>query len=244
MQAASSLASAHEAAEWRSSPLQRTPAPPEQPTIPLEPVPTSRLPTAPVEEIILARRSSRRYDTEQPLGFELFSTLLDRSSRGCSADCLVPGAPPLHDGYLIVNAVEGLAPGLYLHRAREGSIEQLRTGEFRAQAAHLAFDQAYMGDAHANIYYLADLGPVLEHYGNRGYRLAQLEAALYAGRLYLAAHALGLGAAASTAFDDEVIELFSPRAAGSSYLFVTAFGVKRRRPAPSAPGSAAPAGRS
>jgi SagB-type dehydrogenase family enzyme len=228
MHAASSLASGEEAADWRSHPLRRTPAPPEQPTIRLEPMADSRLPTAPIEQIILARRSTRRYDTEQPLGFELFSTLLDRSSRGVAADCLVPGAPPLHDGYLIVNAVDGLAPGLYLHRARDGTIEPLRAGEFRATAAHLAFDQDYAGTAHANIYYLADFGPVLEHYGNRGYRLAQLEAALYAGRLHLAAHALDLGAVALTAFDDEVVELFAPRAAGSSYLFVNVFGVRRR----------------
>lgn len=46
--------------------------------------------------------------------------------------------------------------------------------------------------------------------GNRGYRLAQLEAALYAGRLHLAAEALGLGAVGSTSFDDEVIDVFSP----------------------------------
>jgi len=70
---------------------------------------------------------------------------------------------------------------------------------------------------------------VLEHYGNRGYRLAQVEAALYAGRLHLAAHALGLGAVGSTSFDDEVTDFFSPPAAGASLMFVTVFGARRRR---------------
>jgi SagB-type dehydrogenase family enzyme len=231
MHFASSLASGAEAAAWRRQALQRTPIPPQQPPIPLTPLADERVPRAPIEEVILARRSTRHFDTQRPISFELLSTLLDRSVRGFAADCLAAGAPPLHDGYLIVNAVEGLAPGVYLHRAREASIEPLRTGDFRAQAAHLAMDPGYAADAHVNSYYLTDLGPVLERYGNRGYRVAQLEAALYAGRLHLAAHALGLAAVGSTSLDDEVIEFFSPRAVGSSYMFVTVFGAKRRRTA-------------
>lgn len=230
MQAASSLASGEAAAAWRAHPLRRTPPAPDQAAIPLEPLPDERLPGLSIDDVILARRSTRHYDTQNPLRFDLFSTLLDRSSHGFAADCLAPGAPPLHDGYLIVNAVEGLAPGTYLHHVAEGSIEPLRPGDFRAQAAHLACDQDYAADAHVNSYYLTDLGPVLEQYGNRGYRLAQMEAALYAGRLHLAAHALGLGAVGSTSFDDEVVEFFSPRAAGSSYMFVTVFGARRHRP--------------
>jgi hypothetical protein len=40
-----------------------------------------------------------------------------------------------------------------------------------------------------------------------------------AGRLYLAAHAVGLRAIGSTSLDDEVVEFFSPHAVGSGYLF-------------------------
>jgi len=231
MHAASSLASGEAAAAWRQQPLQRVLTPPRQPPIALSPLDDEVIPRAPIEDVIMARRSTRHYDTERPITFELFSTLLDRSTRGFAADCLADAASPLHDGYLIVNAVEGLAPGLYLHRPLEGSIEPLKIGgtALRAQAAHLAFDQQYAADAHVNSYYLTDLGPVLAHYGNRGYRLAQLEAALFAGRLHLAAHALGLGAVGSTSFDDEVVDFFSPRAAGASFMFVLVFGARRRR---------------
>ena len=228
MHAASSLTSGADAAAWRANPLRRVAAPPQLSPIALAPLPDERIPSEPIEDAINRRRSTRHYDTQQPLSFELFSTILDRSVRGVAADSLAAGALPLHDGYLIVNAVEGLAPGTYLHRAHEGSVELLREGNFRSQAAHLAFDQEYAGEAHVNSYYLADLEPVLQHYGNRGYRLAQLEAALYAGRLHLAAHALGVGAVGLTSFDDEVIDFFSPRAAGASYLFITAFGKRRR----------------
>ncbi|MDQ6672836.1 MAG: SagB/ThcOx family dehydrogenase [Chloroflexota bacterium] len=228
MHAASSLSSSEEAAAWRAHPLHRRLADPLRPPIRLTPLAPDRLPSAPVEDIILARRSTRHYDTRRPISFELFSTVLDRSARGFAADCLAAGAPPLHDSYLIVNAVDGIPPGVYLHRAQESSIEPLAAGDMRAQAAHLAFDQQYAADAHVNSYYLTDLARVLERFGNRGYRLAQLEAALYAGRLHLAAHAVGLGAVGSTSFDDEVVSFFSPRAAGASYMFVTVFGAKRK----------------
>ncbi|MFN8537664.1 MAG: SagB/ThcOx family dehydrogenase [Thermomicrobiales bacterium] len=156
-----------------------------------------------------------------------FSTLLDRSSRGIAADCLDPAAPPLHDTYLIVNGVADLAPGVYLHHARRGAIELLREGDFREQAQRLAVNQGYAADAHVNAYYLTDLEPVLARYGNRGYRLAQLECSLFGGKLHLGTHTLGLGAVGSTSFDGEVEAFFAPHAAGKRYMFITVFGKRR-----------------
>jgi SagB-type dehydrogenase family enzyme len=229
MHGASSLDSGDEAAAWRAEPLRRRSPDPRGPLIPLQPLSPGDLPTAPIEEIIPRRRSTRHYDTDAPISFAAFSTLLDRSSRGVAADCLALDAPPLHDAYLIVNQVDGLAPGVYRHHPRRGAIELLKEGSFRRQAQRLAVEQAYAADAHVNVYYLTDLNPVLERYGNRGYRLAQLECSLSAGKLHLGAHALGLGAVGSTSFDDEVIELFSPEAAGASYMFVVVFGKRRPR---------------
>ena len=160
--------------------------------------------------------------------FDAFSTLLDRSTRGVASDVLVPGAP-LTDLYLIVNGVQGLTPGIYLHHPQLGAVELLREGTFRAEATRIAAAQQYAGDAHVNLYFLAHLPSILARYGNRGYRLAQLEGALHAGKLHLGTHALGLGAVGSTAFDDEVVEFFSPHAAGKDYAFVTVFGKRRRR---------------
>jgi SagB-type dehydrogenase family enzyme len=181
----------------------------------------------PPEQIIFRRRSTRKYDTEVEIPFAAFSTLLDRSTRGVASDVLVPGAP-LTDLYLIVNGVEGLTPGVYLHHPQLRAVEHLREGTFRVEATRIAAAQQYAGDAHVNLYYLAHLPSILARYGNRGYRLAQLEGALHAGKLHLGTHALGLGAVGSTAFDDEVVEFFSPHAAGKDYAFVTVFGQRRR----------------
>ena len=72
---------------------------------------------------------------------------------------------------------------------------------------------------------MADLGPILERFGNRGYRAAQLEAGIVGGKLYLASHSLGLGASGLTFYDDEVTEFFSPHAAGKGVMFVVPIGV-------------------
>jgi hypothetical protein len=116
MHAASSLRSGDDPAAWRASPLRRTLPPAHRDVIPLKPLGAGDLPDAPIEEVIMARRSVRHYDTDRPITFEQFSTVLDYASRPLVADSLAMDSPPLHDNYLIVNAVEGLQPGVYLHR--------------------------------------------------------------------------------------------------------------------------------
>ena len=227
MHAASTLASGIDAATWQTEPLQRMAPEPKGDLISLRPIPREELPAMPVEELIRRRRSVRHYDTITPMTFETFSTLLDQSSRGVAADCLTPGALPLHDHYLIVNSVEELTPGMYGVHSHQKAIELVRPGGLRREAQRLAFMQEYAGDAHVNSYYLTELDPVLERYGNRGYRIAQIEAALYASRLHLGTRALGLGAVGSTSLDDEVVDFFTPGTDRASYMFVVVFGKRR-----------------
>jgi SagB-type dehydrogenase family enzyme len=231
MNQASQLATGAEAAAWRANPLRWEPRQPQGPLTPLTPLADDALPDAAWYDSVFKRRSVRHYDAERPLPFTSFSTVLDRSTRGYASDCLAPGAPPLHDLYLIVHNVEGLADGVYAHHRELNAVELARPGQFSVDAMRIACDQEYAGAAHVNAYYLTDLEPVLERFGARGYRLAQLESALYGSRLQLAAHALGLGTVGSTSFDDEVIEFFAPRASAMSYMFVAVFGIRRPREA-------------
>ena len=73
------------------------------------------------------------------------------------------------------------------------------------------------------------MAPILERFGNRGYRLAQLEAAINGGRLYLASYAFGLGATGLTFYDDDVTDFFLPHADGKSTMFLVALGHPARR---------------
>ena len=61
---------------------------------------------------------------------------------------------------------------------------------------------------------MTDVEAVVDRLGDRGYRLAQLEAGVALGRLYLATYAhRDLGGRGLTFFDDAVTDLLSPRAA-------------------------------
>jgi hypothetical protein len=86
MQRASSLDSGAEAAEWRGAPLRRSAPEVSGQLVPLRPFPLTRLPSLSIEQVILARRSTRHYDTQNPISFEALSTLLQYSSRGFAAD--------------------------------------------------------------------------------------------------------------------------------------------------------------
>ena len=145
------------------------------------------------------------------------------------ADFLGPEGSSLLDLYIIVNAVEGLPAGSYVLSPMRRELELLAEGDFREDAGHLGFEQALSADGSAVVFFMADLGRVLERYGNRGYRAAQLEAGILGGRLYLATHSLGLGATGLTFFDDDVTDFFSPHAAGKSLMFVVALGIKADR---------------
>jgi len=100
----------------------------------------------------------------------------------------------------------------------------LAAGHYRNESAYLCLEQPLGGDAAAVIYFLAPLARILRAFGNRGYRLANLEAGVAGGRVYLAAYAQGFGASGLTFYDGHVVEFFSPHAAGKDAIFVVALG--------------------
>ena len=131
---------------------------------------------------------------------------------------------------MIVNAVDELPSGTYVFHRERNALEFLQEGNFRREAGHLGLEQDLPADASVNIFCLAELSPIVERFGNRGYRAAQLEAAIVGGKVYLAAYGQRLGATGLTFFDDDVKQFFAPHAAGKSVLFLTAVGkpIKRR----------------
>ncbi len=195
--------------------------------LPLEIDPAASLPTAGLEQVILRRGSTRRFSHEA-ITFGQLSNALHYATRGVATDVDPRGLRALNRIYLIVNHVDGAAPGAYVLDRGRGRLELLKEGEFRREAGFLGLGQEIPADASVNVYFLADLDPVLRRYGNRGYRLAQMEASVTAGRLYLAAYAQGFGASGLTFFDDDVTAFFSPHAAGKSVMFLIALGRRQR----------------
>jgi nitroreductase len=234
MHAASSLQSGAEAAAWRSAGaptgerVSRTdrPALDGSQVVPLGPART--VPSLPIEEVIRRRGSSRRF-VREAIGLDQLSTALDVATRGTPAD--LAGVDALAGACLIVHAVADLPSGTYVFDRQARALAPLRLGGFRDVAGYLDLGQELAGDAAVNVYGLADLHAILPRLGNRGYRAAQLAAAIEGGKLYLAAYALGLGATGLTFFDDDVTRSFSPHAAGKSVMFLTAIGRPARRSA-------------
>jgi SagB-type dehydrogenase family enzyme len=179
----------------------------------------------PIETVILGRGSTRTF-ARSAIDRDAAATILRVATRGIPADVHAPSDP-----YVLVHAVDGLAPGAYAFDRATGDLALLRAGDFRREAGHLALGQALAADAALDVFWLVDLAPVFARLGGRGYRVAQLEAAIEGGKAYLAAYALGLGATGLTFFDDDVTDFFSPDAAAKSVMFLVACGRPARRAA-------------
>jgi SagB-type dehydrogenase family enzyme len=174
-------------------------------------------------ETIQRRGSTRRFG-HAALTAEELGTALWAATRDFEAD-----APAgLVDLYLIVNAVDDVPAGAYVYRPATHALELLAAGDFRNRSAYLCLEQPLGGDAAAVIYFLARLDELTDAAGDRGYRLANLEAGLAGGRAYLAAYAQGFGASGLTFYDADVVRFFSPHAAGKDAIFVTALGRSAR----------------
>ncbi|WP_226482031.1 SagB/ThcOx family dehydrogenase [Natrinema amylolyticum] len=209
--------------------------------IALEPVDAETASSRPLHRTIRRRGSCREYERES-VSFRKLSTVLDRAVRGVPMDVRRESAetraggeraerseddPSLSfvDPYLIVNGVEGLESGTYHYHPAAGDLERLRTGEYRSEAGHLALDQRLAADAAVCVYFLTDLAELVDAFGDRGYRAAQLEASLTAGRLYLGTYAhRALGGTGLTFYDDVVADFFAPRAGGQTPLFLYTLG--------------------
>lgn len=181
-------------------------------------------------EATIVRRGSARHFARAPITYTQLSHILRTAVVAVDADFAArrdarsAGVTLLNDLYLIVNAVDDLAPGTYVYRGDDDALELLREGDFRRDAGYLDLGQELAADAAVNFYALSDLRLVVERLGDRGYRAAALEAAILGGRIYLAAYSLGLGATGLTFFDDDVTAFFSPHAADKGVMFLTAVG--------------------
>ncbi len=160
-------------------------------------------PILPREELVAAfrRRSSvRRFGTD-PLPREEVAELLAWSEAPIPAD-----AASVVRQVVTVAAVEGLRPGVY--DAELNLLDANGTWTTCApRPGSPRWSRIIPKDAAVNVWQMADLPDVIERLGERGYRWAQLEAGIRAGRLQIGAFMHGWGAAASTFYDEEVSKL-------------------------------------
>lgn len=218
---ASALSSRLEVRSWHGSPqhngsrtqqdVQETPTQAQRGESPL------------LAQVILQRGSTRRF-AQKPIRLEALSTILEASSGSVPLD-FSSHDETMIDFYMIVNDVDGLTPGSYYYHAGTRRLEQLKQGKLRYISGYLSLEQLLFSDASVVFFLMTDLAGVLDRLGERGYRAAQFEAGIRAGKIYLSAYAQGIGASGSTFFDDAVTEFFSPHAAEKSTMIVVGVGV-------------------
>jgi SagB-type dehydrogenase family enzyme len=181
-------------------------------------------------DTILRRGSTRRFAREA-ITLEQLSTVIDASTQDIPLDFLPRADETLVEVYLIANQVHQLPSGSYHFDKASGSLEQLKIGDFRGVSSYLCLEQALFRDASAVLFLMADLNRITSStaLGNRGYRAAQFEAAVRAGKIYLSSYSLKIGASGTTFYDDAVSEFFLPNAKGKSAMIAVGLGVPAYR---------------
>ncbi|MGH9951940.1 MAG: SagB/ThcOx family dehydrogenase, partial [Nitrososphaeraceae archaeon] len=183
--------------------------------------------TMTIGEVILRRGSTRRFDTHSSIPLSTLYSILDSSTWGVPMDVFTNEGvmSSVIDTYFIANNVVGLEPGAYFFNRNLKAFDLLKRNASRQISGYLCLGQSLFSDASAVMFLMADLHKVLDDLGNRGYRVAQLEAGIIAGKIYLSSYAHSIGASGTTFFDDAVTEFFAPHAANKSTMIAMGVGV-------------------
>ena len=198
---------------------------PVAPALPHEPGTVLRLPqVAPMpgpslEQVIAWRRTRREFDAQAGLSLPQLARLLVLSC-GRTAPCApgawapdaghraVPSAGATYpvDAQVIVQRVEGLAPGVYGYDSLGHALVLRRAGRFEAELQRWTLDQPWMLAAAAIFVLVGRLDRIAARYGSRGYRYMLMEAGHIAQNLYLLGAAHGLCVQAAGGFVDAAID--------------------------------------
>ncbi len=211
-----------------------------------------RLPAAPAnafDALLDARATCRNFDTGAWLPQTAFASMLARTfgARGgvhAADDYDVlkktsPSGGALHptEAYLIVNRVEGIAPGLYHYHAGEHALEPLPAPDDLAAFARLAVaGQHWFADAHALVVLAPRFARSFWKYRKhaKASRVVILDAGHLSQTLYLSATELGLGAFVTAAINEVDIErAFGLTGYVDGPLAVCGFGIRAGRMATS-----------
>jgi len=205
--------------------LQRTlgPAPPatleargQDPALPLPAVPAAALDT------LLARRvTCRNFDPQRPLPLAALSAVLHQTLQAQACVEPVPGliflkkpvpsAGSLHptEAFLLLQNVEGVAPGLYHYHPVEHALRRIEPpGGALPVARELLAGQHWFADAPALLLLVCRFERSLWKYRNHSkvHRAMVLDAGHVSQALYTAATAQGLGAFVTSAINERDIE--------------------------------------
>jgi SagB-type dehydrogenase family enzyme len=163
---------------------------------------------------VISKRCSRRSYSDEPLTAEELSYLLwcTQGVKNVVGDTVtyrnVPSAGARHafETYILANKVAGLNPGLYRFAAIAHKLVEFDLSMGVAEKVTAGcLGQKFVLNSAATFLWVADTYRMTWKYGQRGYRYLHLDAGHVCQNLYLAAEAIGAGACAIGAFDDDAL---------------------------------------
>ncbi len=180
--------------------------------IPLPPPVSLHLGDFSLRQAIEQRRSLREY-SGQPLSLDELSYLLwcTQGVQDVSGRCTlrtVPSAGARHafETLLLVNNVTSLSPGLYRLLALDHALlEENLDPNVADRLVAACLGQRFVKGAAVTFVWVAEVHRMTYRYGERGYRYLHLDAGHVCQNLYLAAEAIGCGACAIAAFEDDEV---------------------------------------
>jgi SagB-type dehydrogenase family enzyme len=189
------------------------PLPPDTVLIPLPSPSELNIAEIDLRAAIERRRTVRRYSNQgltlAELSYLLWLTQgVKETSKRPATLRTVPSAGARHafETYLLVNAVEGLEPGLYRFAASQHALLRLESSStIRQEITSACFDQRQVFESAVTFIWVAVTERMTWRYVERGYRYLHLDAGHVCQNLYLAAEAVDCGVCAIAAFDDEKI---------------------------------------
>ncbi len=163
----------------------------------------------------ITRRESVRSFSDAPLRLEELSSVL-WAAQGVremlSPECAlrtVPSAGARHsfEAYVAVCKVEGLRPGLYRYLPLNGELTQLYADDTIARkAADACLGQRFVATAAATFFWTAIPSRMEWRYDLAAHKVIAVDAGHIAQNVYLACTAMGAGACAIAAYDQEACD--------------------------------------
>ncbi len=178
------------------------------------PLPSAVSSQATLQEVLGGRRSER--DFGLAIHFAELGTVLEQSL-GCTATVEDPDAELIHalrawpsagglypiDTYIAARDVTDLEPALYHYNPVRNSLERLPARQVDMILRDGFFDQDFVNAAAAAVLLVACFSRTVAKYGERGYRLALLDAGHAAQNVLLSATQVGIAAVAMAGYCDD-----------------------------------------
>lgn len=177
------------------------------------------------------RRSGLDHLIPGRLTLKQLALLLDTASGSFSSDLDCPAAPLRKTAIgIIANRIEAMQAGAYGHEHSSRSLRRVKLADLEEPLQYCyPLGNINLSMASAVFFILGSYQNCIRRYGNRGFRLLNMEAGIVAGRIYRTCSLLGLGVHAFLGFEESIVNDLLQLDAGQAWpLLGIAVGEPRR----------------